>query len=181
MRVHDRQKLLEETCRIAVEHGGFGIAWIGMVDPKTQEIVPATHAGIKAESLAATSRNTALPDTPRGRSIVDRAIRERRPIFSNDLAAETSEGGPRRQEAIRRGYRSLISLPMVVENKAVGSLSLFAREPNFFTDEEIGLMSELVDNVQTYQPPQWMTQNSAICMSFVTVSCAGTTVLDVNR
>jgi PAS domain S-box-containing protein len=147
VRERDRQKLLKEACRIAVNEGGFGIAWIGMVDPKTLEIIPAACAGIDANSLMATSHNTARPDTPLGQGIVGRAVREKRPIFSNDLAAESSAGGARRQEALRRGYRSLISLPLVVEDKAVGSLSLFAREPNFFDEEEYKLLTELAGNV----------------------------------
>ena len=31
--VPDRQKLLDEVCRVAVEEGGFKLAWIGMVAP----------------------------------------------------------------------------------------------------------------------------------------------------
>ncbi len=147
MRVRDRQELLNEACRIAVNYGGFGIAWIGMVDQKTLDIVPVACAGVEAASLMATSHNTASPDAPLGQGMVGRAIRGKRPIFSNDLATETSQGGARRQEALRRGYRSLIALPLVVEDKAVGSLSLFAREPNFFDEEEFKLLTELAGNV----------------------------------
>ena len=147
VRIRDRQQLLEEACRIAVDHGGFGIAWIGMLDPKSLAISPVAIAGVEAESLIAKSPNTASPDTPLGRGIVGRAVREGRAMFSNDLQAEDGYGGPRRQEALRRGYRSLISLPLMVENAAVGSLSLFAKEPNFFDDEEIKLLAELADDI----------------------------------
>jgi PAS domain S-box-containing protein len=147
VRVRDRQQLLEKACRIAVNIGGFGIAWIGMLDQKTLDIVPAACAGMGAESLMTTSRNTALPDTPLGQGLVGRAIRERRPVFSNDLISEPGQGGARRQEAVRRGYRSLIALPLVVGDKAVGSMSLFAREPNFFDEEEFNLLTELAGNV----------------------------------
>ncbi|HKU71208.1 MAG TPA: EAL domain-containing protein [Burkholderiales bacterium] len=147
VRIRDRQQLLEEACRIAVDHGGFGIAWIGMLDPKSLAISPVAIAGVEAESLIAKSPNTASPDTPLGLGIVGRAVREGRAMFSNDLQAEDGYGGPRRQEALRRGYRSLISLPLMVENAAVGSLSLFAKEPNFFDDEEIKLLAELADDI----------------------------------
>jgi diguanylate cyclase (GGDEF)-like protein len=147
VRIRDRQQLLEEACRIAVDHGGFGIAWIGMLDSKSLAITPVATAGVDAESLIAKSPNTASPDTPLGQGIVGRAVRERRAMYSNDLEAEAGSGGPRRQEALRRGYRSLISLPLVVENKAAGSLSLFAKEPNFFDDEEIKLLAELADDI----------------------------------
>ena len=147
VRIRNRQELFEEACRIAVEHGGFGIAWIGMLDRETLEIIPAACAGVEADSLLAKSRNTARPDLPQGKGVVGRAIREKRAVFSNDLVTEPTPGGERRKEALRRGYRSVIALPLVVEDKAVGSLSLFAKEPNFFTDDEIKLLSELAGDI----------------------------------
>ena len=147
VRIRDRQQLLDEACLIAVDHGGFGMAWVGMLDKATLAIVPIATAGVETESFIAKSPNTASLDSPLGQGIVGRAVRERRAVFSNDLTAEPSQGGARRQEAIRRGYRSLISLPVIVENEAVGSLSLFAREPNFFDDEEIKLLTELAGDI----------------------------------
>ncbi|MBI3042509.1 MAG: EAL domain-containing protein [Betaproteobacteria bacterium] len=145
--IHDRQELFEEACRIAVEHGGFGIAWIGMVDPQSLDIIPAACAGVEAESFLATSPNTARPDTPLGQGIVGRAVRERRAIISNDITAERTPGGVRRQEAIRRGYRSLISLPLLVEDAVVGAMSLFAKERDFFDEDEIALLDEVAADV----------------------------------
>jgi len=147
VRNRDRQKLLEEACRIAVEHGGFGIAWIGMLDRETLEIVPVASAGVETESFLATSHNTANPDAPLGQGIVGRAIREKRAIYSNDITRESGQGGARRKEAVRRGYRSLISLPLLVGDAVAGSLSLFAKESNFFDDEEIKLLTELAGDI----------------------------------
>jgi diguanylate cyclase (GGDEF)-like protein len=148
VRIRDRQQLFDEACRIAVEHGGFGIAWIGMLDRKTLDIKPVASAGVEAQSLIARSANTARPDSPLGKgSIVGRAIREKRAIYSNDITAERSQGGARRQEAVRRGYRSLISLPLLVEAEVAGSLSLFAKEADFFDDQEIKLLTELADDI----------------------------------
>ncbi|MBI2509343.1 MAG: GAF domain-containing protein [Betaproteobacteria bacterium] len=147
VRIRNRQELFEEACRIAVEHGGFGIAWIGMLDPETLDVIPAACAGIEADSLLARSLNSARPDLPRGQGVVGRAIREKRAAFSNDLLAEPVAGGERRKEAIRRGYRSVIALPLLVENTTVGSLSLFAKEAGFFTDEESKLLTELAGDI----------------------------------
>jgi PAS domain-containing protein len=35
VRVRDRKELFDGACRIAVEDGGFDIAWIGVLDPRT--------------------------------------------------------------------------------------------------------------------------------------------------
>ena len=38
VRIRDRQLLLQEACRIAVENGGFRMAWIGMVDESGKKL-----------------------------------------------------------------------------------------------------------------------------------------------
>ena len=45
VRVTDRQALLDEACRIAVEKGGFRLAAVGLIDAKTQELRQAAAAG----------------------------------------------------------------------------------------------------------------------------------------
>jgi len=147
VRVRDRQVLFNDACRIAVEHGGFGIAWIGVLNQETLEITPAACAGADAESFLARSQNTAPPDTPMGQGVVGRAIREKRAASSSDITLEPGAGGERRKEAARRGYRSSISLPLLVDGAAVGNFSLFAKEANFFNADEVKLLTELAGDI----------------------------------
>jgi len=147
VRVRDRQELFNESCRIAVEQGGFGIAWIGVLNQVTLEITPAACAGIDVESFLARGQNTARPDTSLSQNLANRAIREKRAMFSNDLTKEAGVGGERRKEAIRRGYSSAIALPLLMEEAVVGNLSLFAKEANFFTAEEMTLLTELSGDI----------------------------------
>jgi len=39
------------VCRVAVESGGFSIAWFGTVDPATLTVVPVARAGAAADYL----------------------------------------------------------------------------------------------------------------------------------
>ncbi len=146
VRIRNRQELFNEACRVAVDHGGFGIAWIGAYDSETLKVTPVAWAGVEAEALAM-SAGTARSDLPLGQGIVGRAIREHRPVFDNDIAANPHVGGKRRREAIRRGYRSSITLPLVVEGQIIGNFSLFAKEPSFFDDEEVRLLAELAGDI----------------------------------
>ena len=147
VRVQGRQMLLDEACRIAMNEGGFGIAWIGMLDRQTLNIIPTAWAGVDAASMMEDAPPSADNNARLGQGIVGRAVREKRAVFSNDIATESSPGGVRRREALRRGYRSLIALPLVVGGETVGSLALFAKEQEFFDDEEVTLLTELADNV----------------------------------
>ena len=137
----------DEACRIAVEHGGFGIAWIGMLDQKTLEIVPAPLQVSMRSRCLRDNRNTVLSETCRGRvSLAAPSGRSAR------YSAMISPLKPvRAARAGRKPFGAAItrssSLPLVVEDKVVGTLSLFAKEPEFFDDEEITLLSELASNI----------------------------------
>ena len=146
VRIRDRQKLFDEACRIAVEHGNFGLAWIGSLDPATLDVIPVAWTGLGSNELNG-GKSTARADTPLGQGLVGQAIRGRQPAYSNDISSGLTVGGKRRQEALRLGYRSLIALPLLVDDAPVGILALFAKEPNFFDEEEIKLLTELADDI----------------------------------
>lgn len=145
VRSANRQELFEETCRIAVEYGGFGIAWIGKFDPATLEVTPAAWAGVGPEQF--TRVTTARPDVSEGQGARGQAIRERRPVFINDITANPHWGGQRWEEAIRRGYRSQIGLPLMIGDNVFGCLTMYARELNFFSADEVALLTELTGNI----------------------------------
>jgi len=147
VRSRTRQEIFDEACRIAIEHGKFGIAWIGTFDARTFEITPVATAGIEAANPLTREKLVIREDTPQIGSMLGVAIRERRPVYNNDIAADAEVGGKRRQEAVRRGYRSAIALPLIVNGEVFGSCSLFARERGFFDEEEVGLLTELAGNI----------------------------------
>jgi class 3 adenylate cyclase/putative methionine-R-sulfoxide reductase with GAF domain len=70
-----------------------------------------------------------------------RAALERKPIHIPDIRAdpEYSYGGPTEY------YRSLIGVPIMVENDLIGAVVLVRREPGPFTDEHIALVQTFAD------------------------------------
>jgi diguanylate cyclase (GGDEF)-like protein/PAS domain S-box-containing protein len=147
VRVADRQELLEESCRIAVEHGNFRLGWIGMVDPRTLDITPAAWAGPDARDYVQGLGASARADHPRGQGIAGGAVRARKPVFSNDISSGPDAGSAGMEEAVRRGYLSHIALPLVVDDAAVGVLVLCAGEKEVFNDDELKLLSELAGDI----------------------------------
>jgi len=45
VRTQHRDQLVSSVCKILVEQGGFGMAWIGWHDPATRRLVPLAQAG----------------------------------------------------------------------------------------------------------------------------------------
>ncbi|MDB5905517.1 MAG: response regulator receiver modulated sensor-containing diguanylate, partial [Betaproteobacteria bacterium] len=145
VRVRDRQELFDEACRIAIEQGKFAMAWIGTFDPRTQEVTAVARAGHCAEELTRDPVCT-RDEPPRGQGAVGRAIRERRPVFNNDISADSLHG-PRESELLRTGFRSKITLPLFEAETIVGTLTMYAKEANFFDAEEVELLTGLARNI----------------------------------
>ena len=142
VRIRERAPLLEEACRIAVEQGHFAFAWIGLVDAGTGDILPVAWKGAEQGFLAAGSFRTRDDGGP---SLGMRAIRSRRPVVSNDIAndKELRHGA----QALARGFRSVVGLPLVVAGEVEGILLLYSSAPGFFDDEEMRLLEELAGDI----------------------------------
>lgn len=145
IRIRDRGELFQEACRIAVEDGKLGIAWIDEVDGETLDILPVAHFGSEAALVHGSMLTNRVPPPRQG--LIRRAIEGGQAVFSNDLLAETVPGGPRRAEAIRLGYRSVIVLPIRVAGTVAATMSLFARDQDYFNDDEVKLLVELAGDI----------------------------------
>jgi diguanylate cyclase (GGDEF)-like protein/PAS domain S-box-containing protein len=145
VRARDRQELFDEACRIAVENGNFGMAWIGEYDKTTLEVTPVAWMGF--DEGTALVKASARDDIPEGQGMVGRAIRGKKPVITNDIGADLGAGGPRRDEALRKDLHSIISMPLMVEGETAATLTLFAKERNFFNEEELKLLTELAGDI----------------------------------
>jgi len=146
VRVHDRDELFTEACRIAVEAGGFRMAWIAIVDRSAMKIVPVASAGVDKELLTALkdfflSSEGALP----GNIISAQAIREKRVVVTKDL--QTNPMVPFGKQYAQAGIGSMAVLPLTVADEAAGVLALYANEIEFFHEEEMELLTQLAGDI----------------------------------
>ncbi len=145
VRTHGRQELFAEACRIAVEHGQFRMAWIGLLDPSGVNITPVARAGFD-DGYLDQMRLITRDDVPDSYPLVAQVLRENVPIICNDIGTDP-QMARWREEALRRGYCSLVVFPLVVEDKAVGLLALYATETGFFDSQEMKLLVDLASNL----------------------------------
>ncbi|MCC6473598.1 MAG: response regulator, partial [Burkholderiales bacterium] len=137
--------LFRETCRIAVEKGGFGAAWIGWVDSRAGKVVPVAWQGVEKEVLDSIPLDLAATSgAPTG--VIQRVIRERRVFTCDEMKSDWSL--PVGESARRLGARSLAILPLVVSGQVNGIFSVNAFESDFFSAaEELTLLTRLATNV----------------------------------
>ena len=144
IRVRSRQELLEAACRIAVEDGGFTLAWIGFVVPETQRI--RVHAKYGRDDGYLDNIEISLrDDVPEGQGPTGVAMREGRPFINNDSATDATVA-PWREEQLKRGYRSSASFPLKIAGATIGVLTLYSGTAHYFDGEEVHLLSVLADD-----------------------------------
>jgi PAS domain S-box-containing protein len=144
VRVRDRQRLFDETCRIAVEDGLIKLAWFGLVDETTGVVQVVATAGAShgyVEKLRIT-----VGDEPSGRGPTGSALREGKYVICNDIEYD-ERMTVWREEALANGFHSSAAFPIVTFGKIHAVFSLYAGEKNFFDGEEIKLLEEMSQDI----------------------------------
>ncbi|MEO6626018.1 MAG: GAF domain-containing protein, partial [Burkholderiaceae bacterium] len=145
-RIHDEAGLLAEVCRVAVEVGGYRMAWVGYArDDEEKSIRPMAHAGEELGYLDAITLYW-RDDLPGGRGPAGKAIRTGRPQQISDLSKPDSQFRWT-DAAVQRGYHSTLMLPLRSEQRSFGVLCLYAGQIQEFAPEEVNLLQELADNL----------------------------------
>ena len=141
----DEYELLQAACRILVDAGGLRMAWVGYRELDLEKSIrPVAQAGYDegyVESVKAT-----WEDTERGHGPTGTAIRTGKPTWTKNIETDSSIA-PWRDEALKRGYRSNISLPLISDGKPFGALTLYAEQSSAFDERAVELFTELADNL----------------------------------
>jgi diguanylate cyclase len=144
VRAADRDGLLRDACHLAVELGGFRVAWCGLLDKATSTLRATAFAG-DADDLAPNVRLVLDEETAKV-SVVVEALRTLRPQVCNDLTLEDAKS-MYRSEFVARGYRSMVALPLIVAGQVMGCLVLLTDAAGYFDEEEIRLLAELAQDI----------------------------------
>jgi diguanylate cyclase (GGDEF)-like protein/PAS domain S-box-containing protein len=143
VRVRDRSELFREACRIAVQQGGFKMAWIGTVEAGALKATPLVWEGLEQGYLLEIGAD--LADRTEDPSPVGRAIQQKKMVVVNDIEADAD--ALFKNAALSRGFRSLMAMPLMVAENTVGVLVLYASEAGFFDYEELKLLKDLAGDI----------------------------------
>ncbi len=139
-------ELLEEMCGIIVNTGGYRLAWVGYAEQDAKKSVrPVANAGFEGGFLADVQVTWDEADE-RGRGAAGSAIRSGQPHVIRNILTDPNFT-PWREAATRRGFASVIGLPLRIENEMLGALMIYAPEPDAFDAPEVELLSELADDL----------------------------------
>ena len=137
----DELTYLADVCRIIVEDCGYPMVWVGYAeDDAGRSIRPVASAGFE-DGYLDTLRLT-WADTDRGRGPTGMAIRTGQVHTCRNMLTDPAFL-PWRAEALKRGYAASIALPMESDGRVFGALTIYSRQPDHFTIEEVALLSDL--------------------------------------
>lgn len=121
----DETSLLEKICRIIVDVGGYRLAWVGFVEKDEDKTVrPVAQAGYEDGYLDTVEITWA--DTERGRGPTGTAIRTENAYICRNAMTDP-EFAPWRDEAIKRGYNSVMSTPLIADDRTLGAITIYSR------------------------------------------------------
>jgi signal transduction histidine kinase len=136
---------LSATCKIITKDCGHAMVWIGYAeDDENKSIRPVAHAGFDEGYLE--SLRLTWADTERGRGPTGTAIRTGKPAGCRNMLTDP-RFAPWREEAVKRGYASSLVVPLRANGRAFGAITIYAGQPEAFSEDETKLLAELADDL----------------------------------
>ncbi len=143
VRVRDRQELFEESCRLAVDAGGFVSSWIAVVDKEAMRLKPVAWQGGGQGYIDLMPLDLKVTDPMYG--LAGQTVTGRQAIVVDDMATDSRV--LLKEEARKRGFHSLVMLPLMVAGEPVAVLALYAVEIGYFDQDEMRLLLELAADI----------------------------------
>ncbi len=145
IRASDEPNLLADTCRLAVDVGGYLMSWVGYAEhDEVCTVTPVAQAGYVEHYLE--KANIRWSDTPAGQGPVGRAIRTGATAvirhFQDDPATILW-----RDDGSTMSYRSCCALPLILQNEVIGAFSVYSQEDEAFHSSEVTLLESLANDL----------------------------------
>lgn len=116
-------------CEIVRVYFGIKMCWLGLIERKTFNVKPVGHAGFEEEYLS--KIHVTWDDSPEGMSPAGMSIKTRKPYLIN---VNTPDFKPWYEEAKKRGYASVLGLPLLYgEEECLGTFVFYSERTDFFT------------------------------------------------
>ncbi|MBI3581298.1 MAG: PAS domain S-box protein, partial [Nitrospinae bacterium] len=133
--------LLHTVCH-AISEDGYELAWVGYVQHDADKTIKVmAHAGKESECLK--TLDVTWADTERGQSPCGQAVRGGVTVLCQTIQSDPAYCVTWRDEALKYGYASIISLPLMNEGGVFGVLCVYSAAIDAFTVGETSLLEEM--------------------------------------
>lgn len=144
LRLKSETELFPQICESLATVTGFKLVTISLVDKTSFETRPVAHAGTEEGFLPMC--NFTWDELAEGRSPIGIAITTGNPCVVNDTSTDPCYA-LWKTEALKRGFKSAIALPLANNGEVMGSLDVYAGEKDAFGPEEIEFLMEAAGDI----------------------------------
>lgn len=128
------EEILQLLVNLTAQQFGYEVCTVRLLDSRRGELVlRAVHAAAKAYLRK--------PAIKLGQSIAGRAIAENQPVIIPDVQIEPDYIG--HDLAVEHGLRSMICIPLTVQDRTVGVMSCYTKEVREFSQEEVSALETI--------------------------------------
>lgn len=145
LRSRDDLELTSDVCKTLVEIGRYGMVWVGYAEEnESKTIRPVAFSGQeegffdKARLVWSAGANSCEP--------TGTAIRTGKPA-QIQFDSDTPDNEPTKVEAIRRGYRAALAIPLMYHEKPFGAVTFYTEGIDDFSQKRIVFLSQLADDL----------------------------------
>ncbi len=145
VRERDPNVILDGVCRIAVQTGGFQLAWIGLREaPDSRRLKLRSQFGADARMLEELQRSCATGDLC-CTSIMHVLESGGYLVCSEDKHDPAAIRACRK--ALQKEFCAMASFALVAEGRAIGVLNLYSTDLQFFDQDELALLNEMAADI----------------------------------
>ncbi|MEJ5351443.1 MAG: PAS domain S-box protein [Melioribacteraceae bacterium] len=140
VRNREKEKLLKLITRIAVDKGGFSLAWVSMIDVESNELIIVADYGMNEDYR--NKINTDLNIIYHDKCPIRKVLKTGKCYVSNNILKD-KKMSLCYDAASEYGFKSFAAFPIKTFGNNVGTFNLYSTEENFFDKEEIELLEQL--------------------------------------
>ena len=146
IRIRERGELFSEACRLAVSAGGYSMAMVLLKRPGARRPIEPVAWNDSGGRGAALVRNWIAESAAQDDSLVKTLLKTGSPFICNDTDQLSAELDMKRilSEA---HLRSIVALPLSIDQTPVGALILAAPSAGILSDPELQMLREVAANL----------------------------------
>jgi diguanylate cyclase (GGDEF)-like protein/PAS domain S-box-containing protein len=136
-----RTDLFVSISKIAVDIGGFSMAWMGI--KHGDQIIPMASSG---DDEYVKTIGVRLDQSERSKGPIGLSVQNNRVCYVNNITTDTSFA-PWRDAALQRNYHSMAALPIRLKGEVVGCFSLYSNIENYFDTPTLDLLEDMSQDI----------------------------------
>lgn len=135
VRIKEKEKLLKDICKIVVQDGNYDVCWISLLNEETMKLQPLFFNELRP-GLFNTLREKIIDDLFDVKYLVNENF------VCNDIISELKDE-KKKDALISLGLNSFAVLPLLLDEKIIGTINFISSQKNYFNEDEINLLKEL--------------------------------------